>query len=409
MNDTPLMRHFKLPTPFFQLNSAWRQKVTTVDPLPESDWQIQATYELLRQNDINTMLINAGDYSVPIFQATMAETKDMPICNYDGGQWAPSPPLEHYVQNGRIFVRNIPRPTGPIRPAGPTHTGADGHVALVNLPTHEVYDFWQATTQRQPNHGQELCHSVGGGQEGSDILETGSVAYFKTDGPGSQGPSNTPLDSARGTGVPLFGGLLLPEDLEAGVDSIISHALSFILPGLRYFPTPSPSDPPNYLYPATKTETDGNIISNPYALAAGQRIRLKQTLVDLNGHEIVEENNGAIAPITRIFFRALREYGAYVVDRGGGFVFFAEDWHTAWLDIDEAQVKALIGSLTLPANKTFWQIVMDKLYEQLSWEFGGIPFALERNGQLIANFEVVDHAQPAGPVYSIYMPMVLRG
>jgi hypothetical protein len=216
--------------------------------------------------------------------------------------------------------------------------------------------------------------------------------------------------SARAHGTPLLGGLILPEDIEIGA---ISHALAFAIPGPRNLSAdpydPLPSD---YFYPASTTETDF-YSTNPFALAAGQRIRLKPTIVD-EDENIIDENQ--LAPITRMFLAALRTYGAYVVDNAGGFSFYAEDIHTANLNLTDDEINALIGQPTgtpLPAGMTKWEIMMDQLTTDLEL----IPFATgpwaedPANATItIANYEMVEPAAVPGTTIltpSVYLPLAL--
>jgi hypothetical protein len=146
---------------------------------------------------------------------------------------------------------------------------------------------------------------------------------------------------------------------------MIEHALAFSIPGPRNTSN-DPSNPlaSDYFYPASTTETD-SYNTNPYALAAGQRIRLKQAIVGDTGNLI---NENQLAPITRMFLTALRSYGAYLVDNAGGFAFYAEDIHTANLHLSDDQVNALIGQppgTPLPTGKTKWQIVIERLNQDL--------------------------------------------
>ena len=226
---------------------------------------------------------------------------------------------------------------------------------------------------------------------GERILQAGAVDFFDVRGPGTN-PDDT--SSARAVGTPLLAGMILPEDIESGV---IAHALSFAIPGPRntsFNPeNPKPSD---YFYPASTTETDFYNRDSD-ALASGQRIRLKQTIVDEEG-QLIDESE--LAPITRMFLAALRDYGAYLVDNAGGFTFYAEDVHTAVLNLSDDEVNALIGEPAgnpLPDNMTRWQIVIERLGNDL----GLIPLAISpgdeeprpRSAEIeIANFEVVEPA-----------------
>jgi hypothetical protein len=107
-----------------------------------------------------------------------------------------------------------------------------------------------------------------------------------------------------------------------------------------------------------------------------------------------------------MYLAALRNYGAYVIDAAGGFTFYAEDIHTANLRLSDDEINELIGEAAgspLPAGKTKWQIVMEKLTEEAElgviplasgpwWEYGpdGRDPATATYG--IANFEVIENA-----------------
>jgi len=257
---------------------------------------------------------------------------------------------------------------------------------LYQPETFTAYDFWQATTVRDGP-----CRSRGGGLVGTAILEAGVVDLFDVRGPGAS-PEGT--YSARATGTPLLAGLILPEDVESGR---IAHALALAIPGLRNTsPNPDEPLPSDYVYPASAAET-GYYNTDPRALAAGQRIRLKQRLVDAEGHPLDE---GRLAPITQMFLAALRTYGAYLVDNAGGFTFYAEDIHTAVLHLSDEEIEALAGlppGEPLPADKTRWQIVI----ERLNLDLAQIPIAYGpwSGGQdpatatvAVSNFEVVEPA-----------------
>ena len=58
------------------------------------------------------------------------------------------------------------------------------------------------------------------------------------------------------------------------------------------------------------------------------------------------------SPITDMFLDALRKYGAYLVDNSGGFTFYAEDIHTARLDLSDDEINALIGEPVNSGGRT---------------------------------------------------------
>jgi len=395
-----LPRDFTFSLPLFAPDSAWNQTAVQAAVLPESDQQILVTYRVLRGDTTDLhppgepppttwpfMDVGYDEFTIPVFRAGAGQSSVL-ICDYDGNLGWPSPKFPGEPQEGGPVI--VPPPAGPVRPAGPLGTWSDGHLVLYDIDTFTEYDYWQATTVRDGP-----CESQGGGLIGTTIWEAGAIDFFDVRGSGAN--SDT-LSSARATGTPLLAGLILPEDVESGA---IEHALEFAIPGPRNLSDdpfePLPSD---YFYPASTAETD-YYSTNPDALAAGQRIRLKPQVVDENC-DLINEND--FAPITRMFLTALRTYGAYLVDNAGGFTFNAEDISSAVLDLTDAEVNVLIGESPgnpLPANKTKWQIVMETLNEDL-WE---IPFACGpwTEGQIAAtatittaNFEVVEPATIPG-------------
>jgi hypothetical protein len=109
--------------------------------------------------------------------------------------------------------------------------------------------------------------------------------------------------------------------------------------------------------------------------------------------------------VTRSFLRALFEYGAYLVDAGDGFGFFAEDCLTASPNYSASHAKLLLGEhAQFDESKTLWWNIMQELNEWLSWKLaprlfdddvkGGPAFACENEaGELLANFRVVEDLQ----------------
>ena len=388
-------RSFALSLPLFSPLCAWNQKVVNASVQPESDAQILTLYRVLRGNTSDLypkglpapttwpfMDVNYDDYSIPIFLMGNGEI-DILMRDYEGALTETNPKIPMDL-SGKVA---IPPPGGKIRPAGPQSSEADGHAVLFNAFTFMCYDFWQATTAYN-----EADESLGGGRTGTTIYEAGAIDYFDTRG-SAYNPSG--YHSARATGTPLLAGLLVPEDVRGGA---IAHALAFAVPGLRNLNTADPYEPP-----ASTTETD-YYSSNPSALAAGQRIRLKQQIVDQEGVAIDETG---LAPVTRMFLEALRDYGAYVVDNAGGFTFYAEDIHTAVLDMTDSGVSVLVGQdpgTSLPPDKSKWTVVLEKLNSELEqipfaygpWEHGQDPSTATIS---IANFQLVAPAsEPSEPL-----------
>lgn len=402
MNPIPHVRDFEFTQRLFASWSPWNQNVCEAAVIAESDQFAETAHRSL--TDIRTdknkagLWVNHEDYTFPIYRVSNSNRTrltDVEIRSYRGEQWTPHT-IQWYRQNDRYFARGIPIPHSAVRPSAPSGIDSDGALILYNPDTMESYDFWQATTP-----------AGGAGVTGEGVIAAGAIAWFRTDAddqsPGCQlpacdarNPGSLPRNSARATGLPYLGGLLLPEDI---AHECIQHALTFALPRLRHRACSDQCDLPDYVYPASNTETS-NFSSNPFTLAAGMRIRLTKTIVDDVGAEI-DESAHQVSPITKVFLRALREYGAFLVDGAEGFPIAAEDSNTGNLRITDAKLSDLCGlarakiESKLNDGMTKWQIALETLNEQLSWIMSPndehIPFAAVKiDGSLRPNFEVVE-------------------
>lgn len=189
----------------------------------------------------------------------------------------------------------------------------DGWLSVIDRANGVGYDFWRARRQ-------------------SD--DTISYQYAKSwalDGPGFSRPvSEDPSRAAgaRGSGLPLFAGVIGPAELRNGE---INHALAVSVPGLARR---------NYVQPASVTDGAGATDSLP----AGARIRLKDTAL------LDSKARGELRPSAEAILVALRNYGAIVVDRAAVPTLYAaqgtppnllrED-ELSWLGLDDFEVLAL--------------------------------------------------------------------
>ena len=322
----------------------------------------------LDRGGIETLQIGCSEYTFPIFpirdQDGNRKQAGIRMKTYDDESW--QPPYSRRREVGGIWIaEDVPIPAGRFRPSSPVGADSDGSVILYDDITFEEFDFWQVTTSHTPGE-------TGGGHEGAAILEAGSIARFDTKGMGARIPPDPePLGSSRASGLPYLGGLLVPEDFEDGTNAVIQHALAFTFPRSRFFPFRAPGDPPDYIYPAVKSET-AFFIQNPYALAAGMRIRLKTTIKNAilkNGKiqeiELPMDQWNTLPPAVRIFLTALHDYGAFLVDGAEGFGIAAEDKETAVMD--EHVVEKLIHG-TVREKETPWESLMETINEYLSWK-----------------------------------------
>ena len=143
-----------------------------------------------------------------------------------------------------------------------------------------AYSFWQAASPRNA------------------VLQANAGGMSALDGIGSNLPNAV---GGRASGISQIAGLITPEDIQSGE---IRHALAMSV------------DPDavstGFLSPAIKT--DGNKTPSASTVKEGQRLRLPAS-VDLSTVGRGDPRNAAFA---RMIAVALRDYGAIVVDRGGG-------------------------------------------------------------------------------------------
>lgn len=151
----------------------------------------------------------------------------------------------------------------------------------------KAYDFWRARRERD------------------DTISYQYVRVWDLDGEGAGKPGE---DSARGSGLPLFAGLIRATELESGT---INHALAISVP--------APAQR-RYVRPASGTNGNGLLTSLP----EGARIRLKPGITlgatDERGRALTRRQQRARDAIVV----ALRRYGAIVVDRAAVPTLYAQ-------------------------------------------------------------------------------------
>lgn len=188
----------------------------------------------------------------------------------------------------------------------------DGWLSVIDRDNGVGYDFWRARRQSD------------------DTISYQYAKTWKLDGPGFSRPVSedpTRAAGARGSGLPLFAGVIGPAELQSGE---INHALAVSVPGLARR---------NYVQPASVTDGVGPTDSLP----AGARIRLKDSaLLDTPG--------GKLRPSVEAILVALRNYGAIVVDRAAVPTLYAAKGTPAnllredelnWLHLEDFEVVEL--------------------------------------------------------------------
>jgi len=187
----------------------------------------------------------------------------------------------------------------------------DGWFTVLNRREGVAFDMWRA--RRAAGNG--------------DVISYQFMRKWALNGPGFQDPGTKGAVSARGSGLPLFAGVILPEEIQAGR---IDHALAISLPG--------PAQR-NYVQPASSTDGNGRITSLP----EGARIRLRAGTV-FHNRDCPALRRGQVPrprfdclpsrtsrKAARAIFQALRTYGAIVVDRSRNPTLYAKqnfNWTT---------------------------------------------------------------------------------
>lgn len=432
-------RQFKFQQVFFAPSSPWNQYIgldatggPSVPAVVDSELQCHATFEALKKGSLLATARGIGDgnltqaqlkklaieftkidlgghlqnpgfnfdqFTFPIFAAKplSAGTTTVNLTTYDVEDGYPSPTLPAACPNKPCQV-TVPLPATAIRPSDPDprEEYSDGAMILVDPANNAEFDFWQATVQTPAGT------SAGGGNVGTRIISAGSVSFFdaSTSGLGAQVAGPRARSASRASGLPYLGGLLIPEDFEridysGGPQKlVIPHALAFTLPYMRALHERFPlyNFAFDYLYPASDHERTAGTV-NPYALRAGQRIRLKEQIVDVQGNPIIVSDQSLVV---QIFLYTLQNYGAYLVDCATAFGFAAEDYHTAPF-ADDLATRLTTGPIVVTpvAGQTPWQRLLYELQEQLrilNFQFA-VPAKGDKTLQAI-NFEVVENPHP---------------
>lgn len=167
----------------------------------------------------------------------------------------------------------------------------DGWFTVFDVSKPIAYDLWRAR------------------RESDGTISYNFMRKWDLDGPGYQAPQNV---SARGSGLPLFAGLIRPNELRAG---LINHALAISVPG------PAGG---SFVQPASSTDGNGRATSLP----EGARIRLKANItiptpIDPVTHKPIKVT-AQQQRMADAIVAALRTYGAIVVDRAAVPTLYAQ-------------------------------------------------------------------------------------
>lgn len=228
----------------FAANSPWNTLIQSVDVDPNSARMMRLARERIgvtestnvaqsgrRRRLLNDpVFINLHRWTTPVVDETNAVETPV-VCRQP-----PLPPKVDLCGDGwTLNSLLIPGGDDP-------HPEFDGWYTVLNRRQGFAYDLWRA---RRSSDGTTISYQF--------------MRRWDLNGPGFLQP-NTP--SARGSGLPLFAGLILPEEIQAGR---IDHALAISVP--------APAQR-NYVQPASSTDGVGQLNSLP----EGARIRLKASV-----------------------------------------------------------------------------------------------------------------------------------
>jgi hypothetical protein len=189
----------------------------------------------------------------------------------------------------------------PIPPDAPIEGGAsstgDRHVLVIDVDAWKLYELFDA-------------HPVSGGAS----WQAGSGAVFDLSSNALRPEGWTSADAA---GLPIFPGLVRYD--EAVTAGTITHALRFTCPTTRRAYVP-----PARHYASSSTD--------PNLPPMGMRVRLRAS-VDISG----------FPPEVRVILTALKTYGMFLADNGGGF-FVSGAPDPRWNDADIDTMKRLTGA-----------------------------------------------------------------
>jgi hypothetical protein len=274
-----------IPVPerrFFNDSSPWNKRIDSSSVDPNSDRMIEYAHErvgvfegdgttTLTRNMVDEGLyINTTRWTVPVVaggRPTSLVCRQL-VCG-DGAN---------------TTVLNIPDDVDP----DPRY---DGWYTVFDTSASVAYDLWRAR------------------REDDDTISYNYMRKWDLNGPGY---SDLYHEGARGSGLPLFAGLIRPGELESGE---IQHALAISLPG------PAAG---LFVQPASSTDGTGRSASIP----EGARIRLKRDVVlplpidPRTGKEIkLTKQQQRLADA---IVACLRTYGAIVVDRAAVPTLYAQ-------------------------------------------------------------------------------------
>ena len=246
----------------FAPTSVWNAPLADNAPLDaKSGAYVKRLHYLLRRYD---PYVNSTRYSTPVY--TVPADQRMVRVQLDNS----------HADLREAFER-VPIPRG-AEPAA----GSDRHMVVWQPSTDTMWEFWRA------RRAWDGWHARYGGR----MKDVSTNPGYHTE---------NPKWGATATSLPLLGGLMRLDELEAGR---INHALAIGLPEAKLRA---------WSWPAQRTDGDS---TNPSAIPQGARFRIDPKL-DLDSIPM--------SPLVRAMAVAAQRYGIIVRDGAGAVTFYAED------------------------------------------------------------------------------------
>ncbi|MDX2187866.1 MAG: hypothetical protein SFV32_13100 [Opitutaceae bacterium] len=273
---------------FFSDSSFWNQPI---GPSPVIDGNSDRWIEILSSEPSGAYWgVNTEKYTIPVYEANASTPRHTihrrPVSthfrNVHGHLNGWFDRHEHYG-HGPGFGNEVPIPPGALM-----DPEEDAHIVIVDWEADRVWDMWGMAQLNEKFYsftGMTYSASGSGVFDPRDFtLRNGESIHFH--GPG------------RAAGVPVVAGLVLYDEVEAGV---IRHKLA----GATRFNAYQES-----VFPAIWT--DGIL---PGAIPEGAVIQLDPAL-DLSAFDLTREE--------RIVAQAAQDYGIVIVDNGGANAIYAQ-------------------------------------------------------------------------------------
>jgi hypothetical protein len=269
-------------SPFFNALSPWNTAVTSLPADPRSQ-------EMLALAAQRPAVAEAPGQQGA--RGTVATSS--PGLYINTTSWAPTIVTEDGGVPTKLFCRQIL--------CGPDAAGLSTALIPSGVNPDPRYDGWYTIIDRAAGVAYDLWRAR---RQADGSISYQYVKRWNLNGPGFSKPASVDPQgavAARGSGLPLFAGAILPNELRAGA---INHALAIAVPGAARMA---------YVQPASTTDGVGRENSLP----EGARIRLKPggTLTGLSGSRLHYAD---------VVLTTLRKYGAIVVDRSAVPTLYAQ-------------------------------------------------------------------------------------